>query len=147
MPTPIKSADRIAGHRSNAELAIRQQAQAAVVREKVTLRPPDRVKNDLVAYKYWKKTLKRMDGVDLLDDLDTDMLAAYCVQSSMRDKLYDMYATVPAEETLMRMQAQERLILQYATRLGLTAESRARLAKKKAEPPKINKFDRFRGSG
>ncbi len=114
------------------KIANRRAAEAALFRPKVTLRCPPDVKENLVAHQYWKNTIKRMKGISLLDDLDTDILAAYCLQSARRDLLAKL-VDEGKMHLLGKLQSQERLILSYAGKLGLTAESRVRLAKKKAE--------------
>jgi len=123
-------------HYTNSERNLRQEAETLLTRKIIKLRPPDTVKSNLIALKYWKETIKRMRGISLLDDLDTDMLAAYCIQSAIRDDLRRKY--MEGYDTIALMQAQERLILSYANKLGLTAESRMRLAKKRAEEKTID---------
>ena len=135
-------------HNTKSEILARLDAEAAVTRDKVTIRPPDRVKREIAALKYWRDTVRQMRGIDLLDDLDTEMLASYCLQSAIRDQLSSQYAETQDPNVLKSLQNQERLILSYAGKLGLTAESRARLAKRRAdEQPKANKFARFGDTG
>lgn len=140
MATNVVSIENSRKHLTNAEKQARLQAESSFSRPKVSLRPPDRVKGDLVAFKYWRDTIKRMKGISLLDDLDTDMLAAYCVQSSVRDRLYDamIQEGIADQDTVKLIQSQERLIISYANKLGLTPESRMRLAKKRAEEKTID---------
>ena len=83
----------------------------------------------------------------LLDVLDTDALAIYCAKLARRDDLQaqylawrDRYDEDPVNATLKVMiglsdslQSVERDVLSYANKLGLTPESRARLAKRLAE--------------
>lgn len=135
-------------HNTKREIEARLDAEEALTRPKVTVKAPDRVKSNLKAAKYWRETVKRLQGLSLLDDLDTEMLASYCLQSAIRDELHAKYAAKPDGLVLKDLQAQERLILSYASKLGMTADSRARLAKIQAEEkPKQNKFDRFGGTG
>lgn len=165
MATNIMAVDQISKHLTNAEKIARINEQNALSRKKIHLKAPDKIKEDECAMKYWTTTIKRTKGLGLLDDLDTDMLAAYCKQSAMRDKMIAAYdAAVTDEDALsdpikmlcvmanaadaMRIiQAQERVILTYAGKLGLTADSRARLAKKRAEEkPKASPFERKFGN-
>ena len=88
-----------------------------------------------------------MQGLDILDVLDTDALAIYCAKLARRDDLQaqylawrDRYDEDPVNATLKVMiglsdslQSVERDVLSYANKLGLTPESRARLAKRLAE--------------
>ena len=89
--------------------------------------------------------------MELLDDLDSEVLGLYCSMLSRRDRTCKMYKklasltrtkgldtaelldlTAQMQDLDNQMRSQERLILQYADRLGLTPASRAGLAKKKA---------------
>lgn len=148
MATNIVSIKNSKKHYTNDEKAARIAAENALKRGAVKMKVPSRVKAMPEALRYWKNTLKKFSGIELFDDLDTDMLASYCIQAAIRDKLYADYERAPFDDTMKLIQGQERLILQYASKLGLTAESRARLAKKTAEAPlKNNKFSRFSGTG
>lgn len=120
-------------------------------RSVVKLKPPAYVRNDKVAAKYWRGILKRMEGISLLDDLDTEILAVYCSMLSRRDATQAMYAKLLADAEvaeldseaivaalgkmdgiLQKLQGQERSILQYADKLGLTPAGRVSLARKRA---------------
>jgi phage terminase small subunit len=133
MAEPLKALDNQKGHRTKAEKAARKRSESALSRDKVALYAPARVKSDIVAARYWRDTIRRMRGISLLDNLDTDMLASYCLQCSIRDVLSLSFRRLPLDETLKSLQSQERLILSYANKLGLTPESRMRLAKKASE--------------
>jgi len=104
-----------------------------------------------VAAKYWRGILKRMDGISLLDDLDTEILAVYCSMLSRRDATQAMFASLLKESEadeldgesrvailgkmdglMVKLQGQERSILQYADKLGLTPSGRVHLARKRA---------------
>ena len=93
-----------------------------------------------------------MEGLALLDDLDSEMLAGYCSMLARRDQtilLADQLAQrlgvadMEPEEVLEamgklnvlhgRLQALERTLLQYAEKLGLTPSGRVRLAQKRAQ--------------
>lgn len=92
-----------------------------------------------------------MEGISLLDDLDTEILAVYCSMLSRRDATQAMYAKLLADAEvaeldseaivaalgkmdgiLQKLQGQERSILQYADKLGLTPAGRVSLARKRA---------------
>ena len=88
-----------------------------------------------------------MEGLDIIAILDTDALAIYCAKLARRDDLQvqyldwrERYRQDPENAKLKIMvgisdslQSVEREILSYASKLGLTPESRARLAKRIAE--------------
>jgi phage terminase small subunit len=153
---------------TNAEKQARLDAEAATLpqREKLSIEPPAYVaRGDRQALKYWEQVLARIEsaGVELLDDLDTETLGLYCSMLSRHDKtdksvkqlrkLVKQAETVEEKLSILdkidgverKLQSQERLILQYADRLGLTPASRAGLAKKKAaeavDDPDADLFD------
>lgn len=138
MPANVVTLGNSRKHLTNAEKKARKESEKAVTRQTVRLTPPKYLKNDEAALGYWKKTIKRMRGISLLDDVDTEMLAIYCQLLSRRDLLVTRYAEVSLDDNLKNLQAQERLIVQYADKLGLTPNGRARLAKKRAEERKVD---------
>ena len=139
MPANVVALDNAKSHFTNAEKSARKKAEEEVTRHSVRLTPPRYLKEDLVAYDYWRKTIKRMRGISLLDDVDTDMLATYCQMLSRKDSLVHKYNLDPDDnDSLKNLQAQERMIIQYADKLGLTPSGRARLAKKRAEERQVD---------
>lgn len=92
-----------------------------------------------------------MKGLAILDDLDAEILAAYCETLSRKDALSSLCRELMAkaesepdvemqfelissiDSVLARLQAHEKSILSYADKLGLTPESRVRLARKRAD--------------
>ena len=93
-----------------------------------------------------------MDGLVILDDLDSDTLGVYCVMlaryeqqckllaaasKQLKDAKGDPEAVAEAVSKLDtmsgKMQSLERNILQYAEKLGLTPSGRVRLAQKRAQ--------------
>ena len=114
-------------------------------------RPALMTKN-AAAGRYWKMVLERMDGLVILDDLDSDALGVYCVMLAryetqckvlsqtirqLKDTKDDPEAVADAVSKLDavsgKMQSLERNILQYAEKLGLTPSGRVRLAQKRAQ--------------
>ena len=145
MPAQLVSIENSRRHRTNAEKAARAVAEKSVERETVRLTPPKYLREDDLAMDYWKKTVKRMRGISLLDDVDTEMLAIYCQMLSRRDRLVRIFDVDPTDPRMLaNVQAQERLLIQYADKLGLTPNGRMRLAKKRAEErPVDNNADLF----
>lgn len=147
MPTPVKNLDNMSKHLTKEEIEARAGAQAAALPSR---RPkkPKLVTQDKAASRHWARILKDMQELEILDVLDTDALAIYCAKLSRRDRLQSEYlelitrldegeeymntlrASIKLSEAL---QASEREILAYASKLGLTPESRIRLAKRLAE--------------
>ena len=110
------------------------------------------------AGRYWRKVLERMEGLAILDDLDSDALGVYCVMmaryetqcrllvqaaKALKSAEDDPEAVEAAAARLDavsgKMQSLERNILQYAEKLGLTPSGRVRLAQKRAAAAAENK--------
>lgn len=153
MPKSAKALDNMSKNLTKAERTAREEAEAAVLPERtaVKLKAPAYVRNDKTAAKYWRGILKRMEGISLLDDLDTEILAVYCSMLSRRDTTQALFASLLAEaeadeldgearvailgkmdSLMVKLQGQERSILQYADKLGLTPAGRVSLARKRA---------------
>ena len=151
MPTPISTVENMTKHLTNEEKAAREAAEQALKREAVNLQNPKFVSG--AAAKLWEQTIDRMVGLDLLDDLDSEVLGLYCdqvarrnEQEKLRRKLMRTIAKCQEYETEQLLSlleqadklarsvaALERQILQYADKLGLTPSGRFRIARKRAE--------------
>ncbi len=154
MPTPPKSMDNMTKNLTDAERQTREQAEAGVLpdrgRESRLERPALMTKNPAAA-RYWRKVLERMDGLVILDDLDSDALGVYCVMMARYEQQCRLLSLASKQikdakgdpETLSdavakvdaingKMQSLERNILQYAEKLGLTPSGRVRVAQKRA---------------
>lgn len=153
MPKSAKALDNMSKNLTKAERTAREEAEAAVLPERtaVKLKAPAYVRSDKTAAKYWRGILKRMEDISLLDDLDTEILAVYCSMLSRRDTTQALFASLLAEaegdeldgearvailgkmdSLIVKLQGQERSILQYADKLGLTPAGRVSLARKRA---------------
>lgn len=155
MPTPPKALDNMNKNLTDEERQLREQAEQGVIpdrgRESRMERPALMTKN-AAAGRYWKKVLERMDGLVILDDLDSDALGVYCVMlaryetqckvlaqsiRNLKDAKDDPEVVADAVSRLDavsgKMQSLERNILQYAEKLGLTPSGRVRLAQKRAQ--------------
>lgn len=146
MPTPVKSLENMSKHLTKAEIEARGAQESAAMPSR-TPKKPKLIIQDKAAGKHWSRILRDMAGLEIIDVLDTDMLAIYCAKLSRRDDLQtkylqvrELYAAEPDNANLKilislsdEMQSIERDLLAYASKLGLTPESRARLAKRMAE--------------
>lgn len=150
MGTPIVRGENQTKHATLAEKAARAEAEASVIPERVAdlSKPPRGM--EYAACTYWKDITRRMDGLKILDDLDREMLAVYCQMLARRDKLNRtlerlLHAAVKEDDAqgtpeltdrldslVGKVAALERTLLQYADKLGLTPQGRARLAQKRA---------------
>ncbi len=163
MPTPVKSLDNMRKNLTEEERQLREHAEEGVIpdrgRESRMEKPAIMTKN-AVAGRYWRKVLERMDGMVILDDLDSDALGVYCVMMAryetqckllslaskqLKDAQDDPQAIADAATKLDavsgKMQSLERNILQYAEKLGLTPSGRVRLAQKRAQAAADAKVD------
>lgn len=155
MPTPPKALDSMSKNLTAEERRHREQAEEGVLPDRdreVRLEKPAIMTKNAAAGRYWKKVLARMEGLVILDDLDSDALGVYCVMMAryeqqckllalasrqLKDARDDPEAVSEAVSKLDtvsgKMQSLERNILQYAEKLGLTPSGRIRLAQKRAE--------------
>jgi len=145
MPTPTKRLENMDKHLTAAEIEARDQAERAAMPARLPARPktigaksPER--------KIWDRILRDMADFCILDRLDTDALTIYCSQvvrwqklsDMMRLQLTDFDELTPGDVKAFlsrdaEMQQLERSILSYASKLGLTPDGRARLARRLAE--------------
>lgn len=146
MPTPVKSLDNMSKHLTKSEREARENQEGSAMPSRKP-KKPKLIIQDKAAAKHWARILADMEGMEIIDVLDTDALAIYCAKLSRRDDLQAqylkwraLYASEPDNGTLKIMislsgelQSIERELLSYASKLGLTPESRARLAKRLAE--------------
>src|SRR5512139_1169460 len=66
-------------HWTKPEVDARQAASGmARRRTRVVLKPPEWVKENEKTLRVWKDTVKKLRGIELLDNLDTEILAVYC---------------------------------------------------------------------
>lgn len=150
--TPIKVLGNISKHLTNEEKAKRAQAEEGLHRDNVQLRMPTYLKTDKDAVSFWRKTIKEAVELELYDNTDADTLATYCkIMSRIRylNKQLDKIATpghvineydIPL---IREIRQQETLQKQYAVVLGLTPESRARLARKRSTEVKDDADDLY----
>lgn len=154
MPTPPKPVENMTKNLTEEERQLREQAEKGVLPDRgrtSKLEKPAIMTRNAAANRYWRKVLDRMDGLAILDDLDSDALGVYCVMMaryeqqcrlltaafrSLKDAEGAPEAVADAVSKLDtlsgKMQSVERNILQYAEKLGLTPAGRVRLAQKRA---------------
>lgn len=147
MPTPAKALENMSKHLTKAEREARSSAEDMVLPHRKIKRPA-RIGKDPDAKRYWTSVLKEMAGLNILDALDANTLAIYCEKCARRDELQEHYRELRARYTedqanatfriMIKLDAEikgsEDAILTYASKLGLTPESRSRLARRQAEP-------------
>lgn len=142
-------------HWTKEEVERREAAAKKLERKKKKkLRMPDWL--DREAEKVWKKTIKDMDAFEILDKVDEDVLATYCDTVARYKETTQLikengYTEVNAAGSLTVspyvkvQQSYAKIMMQYADKLGLNANARARLAKNFAdggeEDPNADLFD------
>lgn len=151
MPGNVKSLENQEKHLTKAEIEAREAAEQAVLPDrKAEPKPPRSLNKDPAAKRYWKFILERMEGLAILDDLDSEMLAVYCSALSRKDSLNalcrELVSRADKEENpdlrlelvekldglLTKLQNHEKTLLSFANNLGMTPEARVRLARKRA---------------
>ena len=151
MANNVRSLENINWRMTKAEAEARAAAEKDFLPERpAALKMPKSMTGDKTAQRYWKTVLSRMDGLAILDELDTEILAIYVSALSRRDELQAQYREMMAlvttesdtatrlamiknlDSLLGRVQAHEKTLLSYANALGMTPEARIRLARKKA---------------
>ena len=88
VPSAVKSSANMTRHMTQAELGARRQAEEEVMprRQRPKLKKPGFIAGNKAANAYWNQILKRREGLALLDDLDSEMLAGYCSMLARRDQ-------------------------------------------------------------
>ena len=82
MSTPPKALEHMSKNLTAAERQLRQQAEEGVIPDRgreSSMEKPDIMTKNAAASRYWRKVLERMEGLAILDDLDSDALGVYCV--------------------------------------------------------------------
>ena len=81
MPTPVKTVANLQKNLTAAERDAREAAEHEILPDRqqgVKLVMPKLMVGNTVAKRYWKQILARMEGLDILDDLDSEALGVYC---------------------------------------------------------------------
>lgn len=157
MPTNPKLTENMDKHLTNQERQAAEQAESDTLPDRggqVRLVPPPIMTGIPGAKGFWDRTIKRMEVVSILDDLDSDALGVYCVmmaryqqQSKLLNAASKALSAAGKEQNSeaiedalnkidavsAKMTTLEKTILQYADKLGLTPAGRVRLARQRAQ--------------
>lgn len=168
MPTKAVSAETMeigkkggGKHWTAEEVAARKAAAATFKRESVNITPPEYLSSG--ALYIWGRVMEDTKKIELLDNLDTDVLAMYC---DAVDKYQTLSKLLSAEkidgktndiggdalntskkmqmavdgDAMKMLQGWSRIISSCADKLGFTPGARARLVKKRAAAAPKDKF-------
>lgn len=128
-------------HLTKEEIEIREKAEEMFQREeKGAIQMPDYLTRDIEGMRVWGQVLSDADDFGLFDKLDAETLGTYCSTISriatLRRKYLecisgdgDVSDILDISKELRLLEAQQ---LSYASKMGLTPESRLRLAHKAA---------------
>lgn len=118
------------GHWTNSEMEAKEKAKASVT-PSVRLKVPALIKGDVNYYAEWKSILKLYKGTQLLNALDTDLLARYCIEKCSLENMYELrnrYGEIGIEDILKietRIEAKTKMLNQMALALYMTPRARA----------------------
>jgi phage terminase small subunit len=117
-------------HWTAKEKAARKTSESLVKRKTARgLYPPKWLSRE--ANMIWRRVLASVKGIDLLDNMDTQILALYCDAVANYQVLSQK--EVKSVDDIKALQAYSRISISYADKLGLTPSARARLVKKHAD--------------
>lgn len=137
-----KKAGNLKGHLSADELAERERQEEMFRRETVEIRMPESLSNDIIGQQVWAQTLNDAENFGIFDNLDSETLGSYCSIvsriTSLRKKYISALNGHRKNADVLELSKELRLLessqLNYAGKLGLTPESRVRLAQKLVPP-------------
>lgn len=148
MPTKTKTLDNMSKHLTSDEIAARQDAEEHVMPTRAITKRPRYIRAKSREQKIWDKVLAGMKGYDILDLLDADTLGLYCSKLARWEEIEHAYSQLRERyredgyqgkdlkllaSLSSELQSLEAGILTYATKLGLTPDGRARLARRLAD--------------
>ncbi len=154
MPAKIKILDNMTSHLTNEEKSKRSAAEDSLRRSDTNLQMPEYLQTDKNAVVFWDKTIREASEIVLYDTTDIDTLATYCKLMSRILYLNKQFDSIVASGRMLdeddmpllrELRQQESLQKQYAVALGLTPESRARLARKRSIPEAKDPYDDLYG--
>lgn len=124
-------------HWTDAEVSARKKAKESIKRKKIKLTAPEWLTKNERAMLIWDRLIRDSAEIELLDNLDSDMLAAYC---DAVDKYQTLSQTAGEPEEIKLLQGWSRIISGHAEKLGFTPSARARLVKKIADSDIVDQF-------
>lgn len=116
-------------HWTKKEIEAREEAAAMAARDKEkSINPPESLSGD--GRRVWARIMASVKGISLFDNMDTELLEAYCEAVAKSRQLSKGPMSLDDSKLY---QGYLRLIKSLADSLGLSPASRARLVKQKAD--------------
>jgi len=145
MPTKTQSVEVMkesgGKHWTKKEIEAREKASELVKRKKPKgIYAPASLSKE--AKPIWNRVLSSVQGIDLLDNMDTELLEVYCETVAKTRRLSKLPNMDP--DQTKAWQANVRLVKSLANELGLSPNARARLVKK-AGDKELSEFDELFG--
>lgn len=133
-----KSVANIEGHLTSAEREQREKAEERFHRDQVLMQLPDYLEGDEVGQRVWIQVLNDAENFGIFDNLDRETLGTYCSVTSrivyLRGKYMAAIRGHRKNEEILEYSKELRMLeaqqINFAGKMGLTPESRARLAQK-----------------
>lgn len=128
-------------HWTAKEVQAREESARAFERkDSASIAPP--IWLSKAAREIWDKKITEIAGLsggkDMLDALDSEILALFCEGVSKYKKIADKARLTKDDHRIL--QTYMRRILEYSERLGFTPDARTRLIKKRADEPPTDEF-------
>jgi phage terminase small subunit len=130
MPAAI-AVDFSKKHLTKEEKEKKKQDKASVT-PSVKLKPPPIIQGNIAYLSRWKDVLKLYKGTDLLNALDTDLLARYCIEKYNLEDLYlergndEVRGNIELRLKIeTRIEAKTKMLNQMALALYMTPRARA----------------------
>lgn len=137
----VKRVESTKKHLTNAEKERREEGEKAFVREgEVLMQLPEYLNEDPEGQRVWCQVLADAEAFGIFDNLDAETLGTYCSVTSriitLRKKYRSCVNGHRKTSDMLDISKELRLLeseqLAYASKMGLTPESRIRLAQKSA---------------
>ena len=133
----VKSIENLQGHLTNEEKEQRERAENAFRRDEVLIQLPEYLNDDPEGQRIWCRVLEDAETFKLFDNLDAETLGTYCSVTSriiaLRKKYLSCARGHRKTSDLLDISRELRLLegeqLTYASKMGLTPDSRFRLAR------------------
>lgn len=148
-----KKVANLAGHLTASEREERENKENKFKRKEVLMQLPDYLDGDFVGQQIWIQVLNDAEEFEIFDNLDRETLGSYCSVTSriisLRKKYMSAVKGHRKNSDILDISKELRLLeslqLTYAGKLGLTPESRLRLAQIATPEPEDDPNDDLYG--